>query len=1150
MAGIRVRYATLAVILFFVFLHVFRRYYINSVDLQIRDRHFPLLYDKEDSRGKYPHRLPLTCKARKPVQDADIKISQVYEELKFDNLDSPKWRQGWEVTYDIDQWKNRSLEVVVLPHSHQDPGWVQTFNEYLAHKTKPCLDSTLDFLDKNKQGRFIYAEVSFLEGWWSGLTVSERTAFTRLVRDGQWEIATGGWVMNDEAASHYAATATQLTEGQHWLMDNLGYYPNVSWAIDPFGHSTSEAYLLRKAGFEHILIQRTHYEIKKKFASQKTLEFRWRQPWDSSGSTEVLCHMMPFYSYDAPHSCGPDPAVCCQFDFARLKNYRCPWGQQPVPITNDNVASRAELLADQYRKKATLYNNGDVVFVPLGDDFRYLSKDEWEAQFNNYKLLMDYINSKPEMRMHVQFGTLSTYFNLVKSRKPASSFPSLVGDLFTYADRNHDYWSGYFTSRPSHKALSRVLEAELRSAEILFSLARHQLPHKGSKLDLQTFRHLYDLISSARRNLSLFQHHDGVTGTAQVYVMQDYRQRLISALQNSQTVAGASLSLLLGFGNSLVEQAVRTQLRESDLVLLHSADWDWSVTGTPSAPIINFLDLDQVQHLVLFNNHAQKRDHIVRLDLDLGQVLRLVLTKKRLLTVKLSYDNVGSSQVPLHQLEPSPRQIYSASGRPQERTSSLFRLRAGPITLLPLQILRLSLRLETTGSNEPSLEVLKPVLFNIAPGRIAYPYLYDKALSNPLSSGLESPHMRLFFNPQTGFIMSIMNPITGISHPLSISFNVYKSKSGESSSGAYLFLPELPSVPLPLSSEPNVRVVTGALVDEVTTYHPNLVHTVRTYKTGEPGRLAIEVENILNLTHPHNNDEVVMTISTGIKNFNRVFYTDSNCLQFTRRVFYEKIPLQGNVYPVTCAAYIEDDRYRVTLLSAQSLGFLAGERPGQMNICLDRRLSQDDNRGMGEPVLDNVPTRSVFRIVVETLSSGSPPVPSGSSELPLPGLTQEAQWILNDLIYPTSQFLFSPTTDADLIGQFKTDLLLMRPEGLPSDYELVALKTFFSTSERFLPDMHSTPGSQLGILLHRTLPFCGRTDLCEHCNTTSSSGPDQVEVSGLFPLLSLQRALRTSLTFIPKKPQQEGWQAPTTSLTVQPMELEAFLLLPAQQSHR
>uniref|UniRef100_A0A0X3PLK3 mannosyl-oligosaccharide 1,3-1,6-alpha-mannosidase n=1 Tax=Schistocephalus solidus TaxID=70667 RepID=A0A0X3PLK3_SCHSO len=880
MAGIRIRYGTLALVLFLVALLVFRRFYEYSASLQIRDKQFPLTYDNGGSQGKYPPRLPpLTCKTRKPIQNADIKISEVYEELKFENVDSPKWRQGWEVTYDLNQWKNRILEVVVLPHSHQDPGWKQTFHEYLTKETKPCLDSTLDFLDKNKQGRFIYAEVSFLDGWWAGLTVSERTAFTRLVRDGQWEIATGGWVMNDEASSHYAATATQLTEGQHWLMDHLEYYPNVSWAIDPFGHSTSEAYLLRKAGFEHILIQRTHYEIKKKFASQKTLEFRWRQPWDSSGSTEVLCHMMPFYSYDAPHSCGPDPAVCCQFDFARLTDYHCPWGQQPVQITADNVAERAELLADQYRKKATLYDNGDVVFVPLGDDFRYLSKDEWEAQFNNHKKLMDYINSKPEMRMHVQFGTLSTYFNLVKSRKPASSFPSLIGDLFTYADRNHDYWSGYFTSRPTHKALSRVLEAELRSAEILFSLARHQSPNKDSQLDLETFHYLYDMISSARRNLSLFQHHDGVTGTARKHVMEDYRQRLSSAVENSRSVAGASLSLLLGAENPNVKQAVRTQLLNSGPVLIHSADWDWSIAGAPSPPIINFTHVNQVQHLILFNNHAQKRDHIIRVDLDLTQVLRLVVTNKRLLSVKLSYDGADSFQMPLHQLEPSPSQIYSTIPRPRPTISNLFRFRAGPITLLPLQILCLNLRLETFGSVEPSIEVLKPVLYNIASDSLAYPYLHEQAHSNPLLTGLESPQMRLLFDPKTGFLTSMTNLVTGVSHTLSISFNVYKSKQGDAMSGAYLFLPELPSVPLPLSSEPNVRVVRGAVVDEVTVYHPNLLHTVRVYKAGEPGRLTIEVENVLDLNYPQNNDEVVMTITTALNNSNRVFFTDSNCLQ-------------------------------------------------------------------------------------------------------------------------------------------------------------------------------------------------------------------------------------------------------------------------------
>jgi alpha-mannosidase II len=76
----------------------------------------------------------------------------------------------------------------------------------------------------------------------------------------------------------------QIAEGNMWLNDAIGFVPRNNWAIDPFGYSSTMAYLLRRMGFDNMLIQRTHYELKKELAWHKNLEYvdrRYICPYDA-----------------------------------------------------------------------------------------------------------------------------------------------------------------------------------------------------------------------------------------------------------------------------------------------------------------------------------------------------------------------------------------------------------------------------------------------------------------------------------------------------------------------------------------------------------------------------------------------------------------------------------------------------------------------------------------------------------------------------------------------------------------------------------------------------------------------------------------------------------------------------------------------------
>lgn len=57
----------------------------------------------------------------------------------------------------------------------------------------------------------------------------------------------------------------------------------------------------------------------------------------------------------------------------------------------------------------------------------------------------------------------------------------------------------------------------------------------------------------------------------------------------------------------------------------------------------------------------------------------------------------------------------------------------------------------------------------------------------------------------------------------------------------------------------------------------------------------------------------------------------------TKRKHYDKLPIQGNFYPMSSAMYIEDDTTRISLLSAQPLG-ASSLHNGEMEVFIFNKL--------------------------------------------------------------------------------------------------------------------------------------------------------------------------------------------------------------------
>ena len=909
--------------------------------------------------GMWTAYCPWVLDAPTPATGSPVTPPVDRRQLSFENPDGGAWKQGWDVPP-----KAGPIQIVVLPHSHCDPGWIKTFDEYFQTQTRHILDSAVAALLKDRRRTFVWAEISYFEWWWREQTTEARSGFKELLANGQWEFVTGGWVMPDEANTALYALEVQLDEGHDWLNRTFGVQPEYGWSIDPFGYSPTMPYLLQKRGFKGALIQRVHYAVKKVLASKRQLEFRWRQTWDPDGEHDLFTHLMPFYSYDVPHTCGPDPSVCCQFDFARLNGYGgCPWGKRPQPITASNVAERGALLLDQYRKKSSLYAH-NVVLAPLGDDFRYQTASEAEAQFTNYQQLMDWMKDQPGVS--IRFGTLKDYFEAL----PTFDAPVLKGSFFTYADRDDDYWSGYFTSRVFDKALDRRLESSLQAAESMGATGVE--------------------MRSARRSLALFQHHDGVTGTSKNGVVSDYAKRLSAAIRRVQDWMGATMG-----GQSCWEQvSPRTMWTNAcasgtEVTVYNPLEWprEWcgktvpakgtargtagcglrcSWSGRPYVhpywargdAFVKTIEALNDAGVVYFLTDgaligAYRHGGPVPCDGDMDIVFPTWLNGLA------DCEDVKDGRPTLRGYETNDESNLTLCGKTREDYVAM----AGDWLRRKVPSLRSiaprsfgGLRVDLAGVGvDWIVSILDQSYLHDGPmcrcrfgatwawcleGSLPLlKRIYGDSVLTPDSKARACREPTRWVEPPSS---TIDQPTGLVTHPFREEWMVYDVRRG----GAYLFVPATEARP---HSEP--RSVHGW-----TTTAPHWSRTVV-----ERGNGVYDLEYEVELTE--RNEEWFVRLETGVRN-QGVFHTDLNGFNFDTHVFRKDRPIQAQVYPMPTLACIEDGRTRFTVLSEHAQG-VASLSDGTIDVWLDRRLGQDDERGVGQGVEDNVRVRTTLRVVVE-----------------------------------------------------------------------------------------------------------------------------------------------------------------------------------------
>ena len=294
------------------------------------------------------------------------------------------------------------LQVHLVPHTHDDVGWLKTVDEYFYGSNNSIqhagvqyiLDSVIPQLIADPKKRFIYVEIAFFERWWNEQSDKMQAEVYKLVQGKRLEFINAGWCMNDEAATHYNAIIDQMTYGLNFVEKTFGSdaRPRIAWHIDPFGHSSEQASIFAQMSFDGFFFGRVDYADKNLRLKQQRMEMVWRGSKNLGQDSEIFTGVL-YNNYAPPQG----------FNYDQSWKYAIPIQDDPN-LFDYNVNETVERFVKAANDQAAHYKTNQILMT-MGEDFHYENANTW---YKNLDKLIKYVK-------RVSINILSSIqFNIVK----------------------------------------------------------------------------------------------------------------------------------------------------------------------------------------------------------------------------------------------------------------------------------------------------------------------------------------------------------------------------------------------------------------------------------------------------------------------------------------------------------------------------------------------------------------------------------------------------------------------------------------------------------------------------------------------------------------------------------------------------------------